>query len=242
MDWILMPEVWVALVTLTALEIILGIDNVIFISVLTGRLPKAQQASARKVGLLLAMGTRLVLLFSLFWLTHLTASLFTIAGEEISLRDLVLIGGGLFLMAKSTLEIHHKIEDAAETGREIPAAAASYAGVVAQIAVIDIVFSLDSVITAIGMTDMVAVMAVAIVIAILFMMAFAGVVSRYVDEHPTLKILALSFLILIGIALVAEGLDLHVPKGYIYFAMTYALAVEMVNMRLRKARRKARAS
>lgn len=239
MDWLLSPEVWIALVTLTALEIVLGIDNVIFISVLTGRLPQHQQASARKVGLLLAMGTRLLLLFSLFWLTHLTAPLFTAFGEEISLRDVVLIAGGLFLMAKSTLEIHHRIEDAGEPKHGVSVAVASWAGVVVQIAIIDIVFSLDSVITAIGMTDRVGVMAVAIVIAILFMMAFAGLVSKYVDEHPTLKILALSFLILIGIALVAEGLDLHVPKGYIYFAMAYALAVEMVNMRLRKARARA---
>jgi predicted tellurium resistance membrane protein TerC len=237
-----MPEVWVALVTLTALEIVLGIDNVIFISVLTGRLPQERQASARKVGLLLAMGTRLLLLFSLFWLTHLTEPLFTVAGEEISLRDVVLIAGGLFLMAKSTLEIHHKIEDEGEPRRSVPAAAVSYLGVVTQIAIIDIVFSLDSVITAIGMTRMVGVMAVAIIIAILFMMAFAGLVSHYVDRHPTLKILALSFLILIGIALVAEGLDLHVPKGYIYFAMAYALAVEVVNMRLRKARERAQAA
>jgi predicted tellurium resistance membrane protein TerC len=180
------------------------------------------------------MGTRLALLFSLFWLTKLTAPLFTMAGEEVSVRDLVLIGGGLFLMAKSTVEIHAKME-ITEHGHHA-ATAASWAGVVVQIAIIDIVFSLDSVITAIGMTNYVGVMAAAIVIAILFMMAFAGLVSRYVDEHPTLKILALSFLILIGVALVGEGLGMHVPKGYIYFAMTYALGVEMINMRVRKAR------
>jgi len=235
MEWVLNPEVWVALITLTALEVVLGIDNVIFISVLTGRLPPVQQASARRLGLLLAMGTRLALLFSLFWLTKLTAPLFTAFAVEISLRDLVLILGGMFLVAKSTTEIHGKIEEEASPG-DTAVVAASYAGVVVQIAIIDIVFSLDSVITAIGMTSMVGVMAAAIVIAILFMMGFSGVVSHYVDQHPTLKILALSFLILIGVALVGEGLDMHIPKGYIYFAMTYALAVEMVNMRLRNLR------
>ncbi|HEY7840456.1 MAG TPA: TerC family protein [Gammaproteobacteria bacterium] len=235
MDWIVSPEIWVALVTLTALEIILGIDNVIFISVLTGRLPKDQQASARKLGLLLAMGTRLALLFSLFWLTKLTAPLFTVAGEEVSIRDLVLILGGLFLMAKSTVEIHHKMESGPD-GHAHGTAAASWAGVIIQIAIIDIVFSLDSVITAIGMTEYVGVMAAAIIIAIFFMMGFAGIISHYVDAHPTLKVLALSFLILIGVALVGEGLGMHVPKGYIYFAMTYALAVEMINMRMRRSR------
>jgi predicted tellurium resistance membrane protein TerC len=198
-------------------------------------LPKDQQASARKLGLLLAMGTRLALLFSLFWLTKLTAPLFTLAGEEVSIRDLVLILGGLFLMAKSTVEIHHKMESGPD-GLAHGAAAASWAGVIIQIAIIDIVFSLDSVITAIGMTEYVGVMAAAIIISIFFMMAFAGIISHYVDEHPTLKVLALSFLILIGVALVGEGLGMHVPKGYIYFAMTYALAVEMINMRMRKSR------
>jgi predicted tellurium resistance membrane protein TerC len=235
MDWILSPEIWIALVTLTALEIVLGIDNVIFISVLTGRLPKEQQASARKLGLLLAMGTRLLLLFSLFWLTKLTATLFTVFEEDVSMRDVVLILGGLFLMAKSTLEIHHKME-AGPDGHQLGMAVASYAGVIVQIAIIDIVFSLDSVITAIGMTEYVGVMAAAIVIAIFFMMGFAGLISHYVDAHPTLKVLALSFLILIGVALVGEGLGMHVPKGYIYFAMTYALAVEMINMRMRARR------
>ena len=234
MDWIASPEIWIALVTLTALEIVLGIDNVIFISVLTGRLPPEQQASARKLGLLLAMGTRLALLFSLFWLTKLTTPLFTVVDQQVSMRDLVLILGGLFLMAKSTVEIHAKMEET-EHGPQ-GAVVASWAGVVVQIAIIDIVFSLDSVITAIGMTEYVAVMAAAIIIAILFMMSFAGLVSRYVDEHPTLKVLALSFLILIGVALVGEGLGMHVPKGYIYFAMTYALGVEMINMRMRKSR------
>lgn len=235
MDSILNPEVWAALITLTALEVVLGIDNVIFISVLTGRLPAARQASARKVGLLLAMGTRLALLFSLFWLTKLTATLFTVSGMEISLRDLVLILGGLFLVAKSTTEIHGKIEEESAP-METAKAVASFTGVVVQIAIVDIVFSLDSVITAIGMTPMLGVMAAAIVIAIFFMMGFSSVVSRYVDQHPTLKILALSFLILIGVALVGEGLDMHIPKGYIYFAMTYALGVEMVNMKLRNLR------
>ncbi|MBI2969942.1 MAG: TerC family protein [Gammaproteobacteria bacterium] len=235
MDWLFNPEIWIALITLSALEVVLGIDNVIFISILTGRLPQAQQASARKVGLALAMFTRLVLLFSLFWLSRLTLPLFSAFGQEISLRDLVLICGGLFLIAKSTTEIHAKFE-AAETPGAHAHPAAAYASVIVQIAIIDIVFSLDSVITAIGMTRYVWVMAAAIVIAIGFMMAFAGVVSGYVDRHPTLKILALSFLVLIGVALVGEGLDMEIPKGYIYFAMTYALAVEMVNMRLRKAR------
>ncbi|MGH8245591.1 MAG: TerC family protein [Gammaproteobacteria bacterium] len=235
MDWIYNPEIWIALVTLSALEVVLGIDNVIFISILTGRLPKAQQASARKVGLILAMLTRLALLFSLFWLSKLTVALFSAFGQEISLRDLVLICGGLFLLAKSTTEIHSKFE-AHEKPEDVRSAAAGYTGVVVQIAIIDIVFSLDSVITAIGMTRFVGVMAVAIVVAILFMMAFAGVVSEYIDRHPTLKILALSFLMLIGVALVGEGLEMEIPKGYIYFAMTYALGVEMINMRLRKAR------
>lgn len=235
MHWILNPEIWIALVTLSALEVVLGIDNVIFISILTGRLPKMQQAPARKIGLMLAMLTRLALLFSLFWLSKLTVSLFDAFGQEISLRDLVLICGGLFLLAKSTTEIHSKFE-AHERPEDVRSAAAGFAAVVVQIAIIDIVFSLDSVITAIGMTRYVGVMAVAIIVAILFMMVFAGVVSEYIDRHPTLKILALSFLMLIGVALVGEGLEMEIPKGYIYFAMTYALGVEMINMRLRKAR------
>lgn len=232
MEWLADPQAWIALATLTLLEIVLGIDNIIFISILTGKLPHHQQARARTLGLGFAMATRLLLLFSLVWLTHLTTPLFTVLDMEISVRDLVLIIGGGFLLAKSTMELHNSLEGPEE--RSAPAAARAFALVIVQIAVIDIVFSLDSVITAVGMAQHIEVMALAIVIAVFFMMAFAGTVSRFVDEHPTLKVLALSFLLIVGMALVADGLDFHIPKGYIYFAMAFSVFVEMLNMRVRK--------
>ena len=231
-DWIFSPEAWVALVTLTALEIVLGIDNIIFISILVGRLPEQQRGRARTIGLTLAMGTRIALLLSLAWVMSLTAPLFTVLAEEISGRDLILIGGGLFLLWKSTHEIHNSLEGEEEqSGAQ--AAAAGFASVIAQIAIIDIVFSLDSVITAVGLADRVEVMVVAIVLAVLVMLVAARPIGEFVDRHPTIKILALSFLILVGLALVAEGFDFHIPKGYIYFAMAFSVTVEMLNIRMR---------
>ena len=225
------PQVWAALVTLTALEIVLGIDNIIFISILSDRLPVHQRNEARIMGLGLAMLTRIALLFSLTWLMKMTTPLFTILGSEISGRDLILISGGLFLMGKSTVEIHEKLEDA-EDHLKIRAAT-SFIGVLTQIALLDIVFSLDSIITAIGMARQLAVMVFAIVLAVGFMMVFSGTLCTFIDRHPTLKMLALSFLILIGVALVGEGLDMEIPKGYIYFAMAFSVAVEMLNMKVR---------
>ena len=230
-DWLAQPESWAALATLTLLETVLGIDNIIFISILAGKLPPEQQPRARRLGLLLAMGTRILLLMSLAWVVRLTAPLFGVLGHEISGRDLILIVGGLFLLAKSTFEIHDKLEGS-EHGRS-GRAAASFGAVLVQIAVLDIVFSLDSVITAVGMARELAVMVLAVVISILIMMIFAGAISAFVDRHPTIKMLALSFLLLIGMSLVAEGLDFHVPKGYIYFAMGFSVFVEMLNLRLR---------
>jgi predicted tellurium resistance membrane protein TerC len=225
------PQVWAALVTLTALEIVLGIDNIIFISILSDRLPLHQRNKARIIGLGLAMFTRIGLLFSLTWLMKMTTPLFTIPGSEISGRDLILIAGGLFLMGKSTVEIHEKLEDA-EDHLKIRAAA-SFSGVLIQIMLLDVVFSLDSIITAIGMARQLFIMVIAIVLAVGFMMAFSGTLSAFIDRHPTLKMLALSFLILIGVALVGEGLDMEIPKGYIYFAMAFSVAVEMLNMKVR---------
>jgi len=233
-DWLLEPQAWVALVTLTALEIVLGIDNIIFISILVGRLPAQQRQRARILGLSLAMVTRILLLLSLVWVMGLTRPLFSVLGEEISGRDIILLGGGLFLLAKSTMEIHQALEGAASGGHA--PVTASFAGVLVQIALIDIVFSLDSVITAVGLAQHVPVMVLAIVIAVLVMMWAARPISDFVDAHPTVKLLALSFLVLIGVALIDEGLDFHVPKGYIYFAMAYALVVEMLNLKMRKAR------
>jgi predicted tellurium resistance membrane protein TerC len=232
MDWIGDPNAWLGLLTLTALEIVLGIDNVIFISILAGKLPGGQADRARKLGLLLAMLTRIALLFSISWLARLTAPLFDVLGQEISGRDLVLIAGGLFLLAKSTYEIHDKLEGGHE--RAVKPAAPSMASVLVQIMLLDLVFSLDSVITAIGMVDRLAVMVIAVVIAVGFMLVFSGAISRFVNHHPTIKILALSFLILIGVLLVAEGFEQHIPKGYVYFAMAFSVGVEMLNMRLRK--------
>ena len=232
-EWILDPSAWVALATLTLLEIVLGIDNIIFISILVGRLPEAQRQRARVLGLGLAMGTRILLLLSLAWVMRLTAPIFTVLGEAISGRDLILLLGGLFLIAKSTHEIHHTMEGAQEGESGMARASASFAATLIQIAILDIVFSLDSVITAVGMADHVPVMVIAIIIAVGIMMVAAKPIGDFVDQHPTLKMLALSFLVLVGFALMAEGLDLHIPKGYIYFAMAFSITVEMINIRLR---------
>jgi predicted tellurium resistance membrane protein TerC len=234
MDWITDPNVWAALLTLTALEIVLGIDNVIFISIITGGLPEARQAAARRTGLVLAVITRLLLLGSIFLLSRFTAPLFSLFHQPFSLRDLVLIGGGLFLLGKSTLEIHGDMEGAHETQQRRERS--SFLAVIIQILLLDVVFSLDSVITAIGMSDQFMVMAAAIVIAVGFMLMYAGAVSRFVQQHPTLKMLALAFLVLIGVALLADGFGLHIPKGYIYFAMAFSFGVEMLNLQLRKRR------
>jgi predicted tellurium resistance membrane protein TerC len=234
MEWLYQPEAWVALLTLTALEIVLGIDNIIFISVLVSRLPAHQRQRARILGLSLAMVTRILLLLSLVWIMGLTKPLFSLFAHEISGRDLILIAGGLFLLAKATVEIHHALEGTEQGGMGVRTA--GFAAVLVQIALIDIVFSFDSVITAVGLAQHVPVMVLAIVIAVLVMMVAARPVSEFVDSHPTVKMLALSFLVLIGVALIAEGFELHIPKGYIYFAMAYALGVEMLNLKIRKAR------
>lgn len=231
-DWIASPEAWIALSTLTALEIVLGIDNIIFISILVGRLPEKQRAFARRMGLGLAMFARLALLFSIFWVMGLTETWFTIFNYDISGRDVILIGGGLFLLAKATHEIHNSLEGIEESGHAV--VAGSLGMVLVQIAILDIVFSLDSVITAVGLVEEVSIMAIAIILAVLVMMAAAKSIGDFVDEHPTIKILALSFLILVGVTLIVEGFDVHVPKGYIYFAMAFSVAVEMINIRMRK--------
>jgi predicted tellurium resistance membrane protein TerC len=232
MDFLTDPQVWLAFATLTALEIVLGIDNIIFISILVGRLPPHQRKRGRTIGLSLAMLTRILLLLSITWVIGLSADLFSVAGIGISGRDLVLIGGGLFLLAKSTMEIHHGLEGGHE--ERAVKGQATFVSVITQIAIIDIVFSLDSVITAVGMADHVEVMIAAVIVAVLVMMFLAGPISDFVDRHPTIKMLALSFLILIGTALIGEGLGFHIPKGYIYFAMAFSVAVEMLNIRLRK--------
>ena len=232
MEWLTNPEIWIALLTLTALEIILGIDNVIFISILAGKLPADQQDKARQIGLLLAMLMRIALLFSLSWLVGLTEPLFTIFGLEVTGKALILIGGGLFLLGKATLEIHDKLEG--EEGHSSAAVRATLGAVLVQIVLLDIVFSLDSVLTAVGMVTQIGVMVAAVVIAVLIMLVASGPISRFVNERPTLKILALSFLLLIGVSLIAEGLDFHIPKGYIYLAMFFSLFVQVLNLRLRK--------
>ncbi|MCR3937624.1 MULTISPECIES: TerC family protein [Aeromonas] len=232
LEWIADPSAWVALATLTLLEIVLGIDNIIFISILVGRLPEAQRQKARILGLGLAMGTRILLLLSLAWVMRLTEPLFTVLGEAISGRDLILLVGGLFLIAKSTHEIHQSLEGAAEEAGVV-SKTVGFLSTLVQIAILDIIFSLDSVITAVGMADHVPVMVLAIIIAVGVMMFAAKAIGDFVDTHPTIKMLALSFLILVGVALMAEGLDLHIPKGYIYFAMAFSLVVEMINIRLR---------
>ena len=234
MDWITNPEIWISLLTLTAIEIVLGIDNIVFIAVLAARLPAEKQASARVIGLGAAMVMRILLLLSITWVMGLTRPLFEVLGFEFSGRDLILIGGGLFLLAKSTLEIHHSLEG--EEQEHVAKVTAGFAGVIVQIMLLDIIFSLDSVITAVGLADHVPVMIAAIVIAVGVMMLSAGAISSYIDKHPSLKILALSFLLLIGMSLVAEGWDLHIPKGYIYFAMAFSVFVEALNLRARRAR------
>jgi predicted tellurium resistance membrane protein TerC len=237
MDWLSNPQIWMALLTLTAIEIILGIDNIIFITILAGKLPEHQQNRGRTLGLAMAMVTRIALLFSITLVMKLTGKLFTVFSNDISGRDIILIAGGLFLLVKSTLEIHGNLEGEEISGPGQSAKkSGSFWGVVAQIMLLDIVFSLDSVITAIGLAEQLGVMVAAIVIAVGFMMVLAGPVSRFVEGHPTIKILALSFLLLIGIALIGEGFDLHIPKGYIYFAMAFSTFVEILNLNVRKKR------
>ena len=239
MEWFSDPQIWISLFTLTALEIVLGIDNVIFISILAGKLPVEQQARARKLGLSLALVTRILLLMSLTWIMGLTKPLFTfpIVDRGISGRDLVLLIGGLFLIWKSVREVHEKLEE--EDGHLTNAKTrVSFAAVIVQILLLDIVFSLDSVITAVGMADNIWVMVTAVVIALGVMLVFAGAISDFVNNHPTLKMLALSFLILIGVTLIGEGMGFHIPKGYIYFSMAFAFAVEMLNLRLRTKQQK----
>ena len=231
MDALFTTDNLIALATLTALEVVLGIDNVIFISILAGKLPADQQARARRVGLMAAMVMRILLLFSLAWIVRLTEPLVSVLGRGISGRDLILLGGGLFLLAKATIEIHDKLEGV--EGKRSATVAPSFGAVIAQIMLLDIVFSLDSVITAVGMADSIAVMVVAVVIAVGIMMLSAGSVSEFVQRHPTVKVLALSFLMLIGMSLVGEGMGQHIPKGYIYFAMGFSVFVEMINLRLR---------
>jgi predicted tellurium resistance membrane protein TerC len=232
MDFLTDPQIWIALATLTFLEIVLGVDNIIFISILSGKLPAGQQPRARRIGLLGAMLTRILLLFSLAWIIRLTAPWFTVLGQAISGRDLILIGGGLFLIGKSTYEIHDKLEG--EEGHASRKAASSFASVIVQIMLLDVVFSLDSVITAVGMVDELWVMVTAVVVAVAIMMLAAEPISAFVHRHPTVKMLALSFLLLIGMSLLLEGFDQHIPKGYIYFAMGFSVFVEMINLRLRK--------
>ena len=232
MDGLLTSDNLVALLTLTALEVVLGVDNVIFVSILAGKLPPADQDRARRVGLLAAMVMRILLLFSLAWIVRLTDPLVTILGRGISGRDLILLGGGLFLIAKATMEIHEKLEG--EEGERSARVAPSFSAVIVQIMLLDIVFSLDSVITAVGMAESVTVMVVAVVLAVGIMMLSAAGVSNFVQKHPTVKVLALSFLMLIGLSLVGEGMGHHIPKGYIYFAMGFSVFVEMINLRLRK--------
>lgn len=232
MEWLTDPEIWIALATLTFLEIVLGIDNIIFISILSGKLPEGQQPKARRLGLVAAMVMRILLLFSLAWIIRLTAPWFTVLGQEISGRDLILILGGLFLLGKSTYEIHDKLEG--EEGHASRAVAASFSSVIVQIMLLDIVFSLDSVITAVGMVDQLWVMIAAVIISVAIMMISAEPISAFVHRHPTVKMLALSFLLLIGLSLLLEGFDHHIPKGYIYFAMGFSVFVEMINLRIRK--------
>lgn len=234
--WLTSPEAWIALGTLTALEIVLGIDNIIFISILVGRLPAKKRNLARNLGLGLAMLSRLALLFSIVWVANLTESWFSIFGQDISGRDVILIGGGLFLLAKATHEIHNSLEGIEEEKPKLKTV--KMAPVLFQIAILDIVFSLDSVITAVGLAQHISIMAIAIVLAVGVMLFAAKPIANFVDAHPTIKILALSFLLLVGVTLIVEGFDVHVPKGYIYFAMAFSVAVEMLNLRMRKKRTK----
>ena len=233
MEWLIDPQMWIAFMTLTVLELVLGIDNIVFISILSGKLPQEQQQRARTLGLGLAMLMRIALLFALSWIIRLTAPLFTVLAQEISGRDMILLLGGLFLLGKSTHEIHAKLEGDEGDGTSAHVKP-SFASVLVQILLLDVVFSLDSVITAVGMTDRIGVMIAAVVTAVACMMVFAEPISRFVDRHPTVKMLALSFLMLIGVALIAEGMDQHIPKGYIYFAMAFSVCVEMLNLNLRQ--------
>ena len=234
-EWFASPEAWISLFTLIGLEIVLGIDNIIFIAILCSRLPKEEQNKARIVGLGFAMISRILLLLSLFWIMKLTAPLFSVFGEEISGRDLILIIGGLFLIYKSTTEIDSSISG--QTHEEhISTKKVSFASIIIQISILDIVFSLDSVITAVGMADHIEIMILAVIIAVGVMMVASKAISKFVDDNPTIKILALSFLILVGVALVADGFGLHIPKGYIYFSMAFSLAVELINIKMRKKR------
>jgi predicted tellurium resistance membrane protein TerC len=232
MDWLFDPNSWIALVTLTVLEIVLGIDNIVFISILSSKLPVDQQTRARRTGLSLAMITRLLLLFSMSWLVHLTAPLFTVFGEEISGRDLILLSGGAFLLAKSTFEIHTKVEGNEQ--RTTVKSPPKLSGVVIQILLLDVVFSLDSVITAVGMVDRLPIMVAAVILAVGVMLLSSEPLSRFIERHPTVKMLALSFLLLIGVSLIAEGLDHHIPKGYLYFAMAFSILVEGLNLRAKR--------
>ncbi|MCC6545757.1 TerC family protein [Candidatus Sumerlaeota bacterium] len=234
----------IAFITLAVLEIVLGIDNIVFIAILTAKLPQEKQAMARQVGLTLAMVTRILLLLAISWVMSLTKDLFSIAGMGFSGKDLILVGGGLFLLAKSTHEIHEKVEEAGHTEEQKKARAvtASVAAVIVQILLLDIVFSLDSVITAVGMVHNITIMIAAVIAAVVVMLVFAGPISRFVHDHPTVKILALSFLILIGVMLVAEGFGQHISKGFIYFAMAFSLMVEMINLRIASKRRKTAAA
>ncbi len=231
MEWLLNPESLIALATLVALEVVLGVDNIIFISILAGKLPKELQAKARNTGLILAMMTRVGLLLSITWIMKLTDPVFTILGNELSGRDIILITGGLFLLAKSTYEIHDKLEG--EEHDSAGVAARSFAATIVQILILDIVFSLDSIITAVGIVSQIEIMITAVVISVIFMLIFAGPVSRFVDKHPTVKMLALSFLLMIGFTLIADGFDYHIPKGYIYFSMAFSIFVEMLNLKMR---------
>jgi predicted tellurium resistance membrane protein TerC len=234
MEWLTDPQIWIAFVTLVVLELVLGIDNIVFISILAGKLPGDQPRTARLVGLSLAMVMRIALLFSLSWIIGLTAPLIEIFGVKLSGRDLILIAGGLFLLAKSTHEIHQKLEGG--EGEASDRVGASFAGVIVQILLLDIVFSLDSVLTAIGMVSQIEIMVAAVVISVIFMMLFSGVISDFVQRHPTVKMLALSFLLLIGVTLIVDGFHQHIPRGYIYFSMGFSVFVEMLNLRLRRRR------
>jgi predicted tellurium resistance membrane protein TerC len=234
METLLNPEIWIALATLTALELVLGIDNIIFISILAGKLPAHQRDKARRLGITLAAVTRLGLLLTIAWIVGLTAPLFSVFGHEFSWRDLILIGGGLFLIAKATHEIHQKLEGASEHVTAAKAVQASFTAVIVQIMILDIVFSLDSIITAVGMVDERWVMVAAILISIVFMLMFAKPIGEFVERHPTVKVLALSFLIMIGLVLIADGFGLHIPKGYVYTTMAFSVFVEMINLWIRK--------
>jgi len=232
MHWITQPESWIALATLTALEIVLGIDNIVFISILAGKLPADQQGKARTLGLALAMITRILLLLSITWIMKLTSPWFAVWGKPFSGRDLILLSGGLFLVAKSTHEIHGRLEGPKD--KTVSRAAASFVGVLVAIMMLDIIFSLDSVITAVGMANHVGIMITAIIVAVLFMMFFASIISHFVERHPTIKMLALAFLLLIGVTLIAEGFGQHIAKGYIYFAMAFSVFVEMLNLKAQR--------